>query len=294
MTRRVSLSGLALGAVVLLLGLILAGGASAKDKRYKDEIFKVSKKTEITYGSAPVGDYGEAEDLKLDLFKPKRDKVKKRAAVIWVHGGGFASGDKSFGPAPQLAKKFARMGYVTASINYRLLVPGGCTGANVTAACYDAAVEGTHDAQAAVRWLRANAKQLRIDKKRIGIGGESAGAIISCGVAVLADQPGSSGNPGPSSAVRGFVSISGGLPGGLFVDESTAPGILFASTGDPIVPYSWSVETRDVMRSFGVSSQLVSFDSDVHVPWDQFRSTIEKKSAKSLFKNLDLKGAQGA
>ena len=95
-----------------------------------------------------------------------------------------------------------------------------------------------HDAQAAIRYLRANAKAYGVDKRRIAIGGASAGAIISCGVAALAAEPGTSGNPGPSSAVQGFVSISGGMPGGAFVDARTAPGILFASTRDPIAPYS--------------------------------------------------------
>jgi len=69
------------------------------------------------------------------------------------------------------------------------------------------------------------------------------------GVAVLSADPGESGNPGVSSAVQGFVSISGGLPGGIFVDENTAPGLLFASTDDPIVPYSWSVRRATRWRA---------------------------------------------
>lgn len=199
-----------------------------------------------------------------------------------MHGGGFGYGDKSEGTSPTLAEEFAQKGYVTASINYRLLAPGGCTGANITAECYNAAIEGTHDAQAAVRFLRAKAKKYGIDKKRIGIGGESAGAIISSGVGVLSADPGNSGNPGPSSAVQAFVSISGGLPGGLFVDANTAPGILFASTQDPVVPYSWSPETVDKMKSFGVPAKLTTFESNVHVPFEEFGSKIRKQSTKFL------------
>jgi predicted esterase len=285
---------LKLTALFALLAMLFAPQASAAgDTRYKDEIFKkVKTKTDIVYGNA-AGSNGEPQDLKLDLFEPKGDEINKRPAVIWVHGGGFGFGDKADGPSPILAKEFARRGYVTASINYRLLAPGGCTGANITPECYSAAIEGTHDAQAAVRFLRANAKQYGVDKKRIGIGGESAGAIISCGVGVLSADPGSSGNPGPSSAVQGFVSISGGLPDGVFVDASTAPGILFASTQDPIVPYSWSPETVDKMVSFGVPAKLTTFESTVHVPFDEFRSTIEKQTTKFLYKQLDAAGAKG-
>jgi acetyl esterase/lipase len=281
-------------ALVIAVGLVAAAQASAStDTRYKDEIFKVSTKRDLTYGSGAIGDAGERQDLKLDLFRPKRDEVKKRPVTIWVHGGGFGFGDKADGPSPILAKKFARMGYVTASINYRLLAPGGCTGANVTPQCYSAAIEGGHDAQAAVRYLRAKAKKYGIDKKRIAIGGESAGAIISAGVAALSADPGSSGNPGYSSTVQAFVSISGGLPGALFVDANTAPGILYASTQDPVVPYAWSSETYDKLLSLGIPAKLTTFESNVHVPFEQYRSTIEKQSTNFLYREFDLARAQG-
>jgi len=278
--------------VFAVLGLLLAASATAGEKRYRDKIFKVTVKRGIVYGSGVIGTYGEREDLALDLYKPKRDKVKRRPVAVWVHGGGFAFGDKGSGPSAQLARRFARMGYVTVSINYRLLVEGGCSGATgIAIECYRAAIEGTHDAQAAVRWLRANAKRLRVDPKRIGIGGESAGAIISAGVGVLSAQPGESGNPGFPSDVGASVSISGGLPGGLFVDDETAPGIMFASTGDPIVPYVWSVETFDAMTALGIPAKLTTFESNVHVPWEQYRALITKQARNFLYRQLDLADA---
>ena len=292
MTSRAAAPGrilTALANVALALLLIVPATGVAGEKRYKDELFRASVTRDVTYGNA------DGQDLRLDLYRPKGDEIKKRPAVIWVHGGGFGFGDKGWSPSPELAKRFARMGYVTASINYRLLAPGGCSGAaGVTPECYNAAIEATHDAQAAVRFLRANRKLYGLDGKRIGIGGESAGAIVSCGVAVLEDDPGSSGNPGPSSAVRGFVSISGGLPGGLFVDANSAPGLLFASTGDPIVPYDWSVETLDALRSYGVEARMTTFESDVHVPFAQYRETIERRATKSLYRWLDVADARGA
>ena len=208
--------------IAALLVLALGATAFAKDKRYRDDVFKkVSVTRDITYGQAPADQYGEGEQLKLDLYQPKGDTLTRgRAVLIFAHGGGFTGGDKSEGPAPELAREYAKKGYVTASINYRLNGPTtGCTGANgVTPECYAAAIDAVHDGQAAVRWFRVNSRDYGIDKKRIAIGGESAGAILACGVGVLEDDPGSSGNAGPSSAVQSVVSISGGLPGGLFVD----------------------------------------------------------------------------
>jgi dipeptidyl aminopeptidase/acylaminoacyl peptidase len=278
--------------------LAIATTAMAKhQKRYRDDVFKrVSVTRDIQYGQAPADQYGEGEQLKLDLYQPKGDTATKRPVLIFAHGGGFTAGDKSSGPSAILAKEFARKGYLTASINYRLDGPStGCTGANgVTPECYAAAIEAVHDGQAAVRWFRINAKDLGVDKRRIAIGGESGGAILACGVAVLSADPGSSGNPGPSSAVQSFVSISGGLPGGLFVDAKTAPGILFASTEDPVVPYQWSVDTRDKMASFGVPAKLTTFQSNVHVPFAQYGDVIEKQSTKFVYTQMDLIDAQGA
>jgi dienelactone hydrolase len=293
MRTRITLTVLIASLLVLALG---ATAFAKGDKRYRDDVFKkVSVTRDITYGQAPADQYGEGEQLKLDLYQPKGDKLTRgRAVMIFAHGGGFTGGDKSEGPSATLAREYAKKGYVTASINYRLNGPStGCTGANgVTPECYAAAIDAVHDGQAAVRWFRVNAKDLAIDKKRIGIGGESAGAILACGVGVFEADPGSSGNAGPSSAVQSVVSISGGLPGGLFVDSNSAPMILFASTGDPVVPYSWSVETRDALTNYNVTAKLTTFQSSVHVPFDEFGAKIEKQSTKFVYKQLDLKNAR--
>jgi acetyl esterase/lipase len=293
---RTRLRAIRIIALVALLALAFASVAEAKnDKRYRDDMFKVAVKRDLVYGNAVTDPaYGEREDLLLDLYKPMKDKMKRRPAVVFIHGGSFCCGDKTSPPEPQLAKGFARMGYVAVSINYRLLVDKPCSAANgIPLDCFSAAIQDTHDAQAAVRWLRANAKRLKVDPKRIAASGSSAGAIIASGVGVMEDDPGESGNPGFPSDVGAFVSISGGLPDGLFVDENSAPGLLFASTGDPTVPYDWSVQTRDALVESGVTAKLTTFDSSVHVPFQEFRKKIEKQMRNFLYRELDLKRAVG-
>lgn len=276
--------------VCAAIALVGAAPASAA-KRYREPVFgQVKARTDLVYGSAPVD--GQPQELKLDLYKPNGDRARKRPALIWVHGGGFANGDKARGPSPAMADYYARRGYVTASINYRLLSDDGCTGAGtIPADCYAAAIEATHDAQAAVRWFRVNARKYRIDKARIGIGGESAGAIISCGVAALSASPGESGNPGPPSAVGAFASISGGLPGATFVDQNTAPGILFASADDALVPSQWSEDTYDRLTSLGIPAQLTVFPGDVHVPFAEHGAEIQAQTTQFLYEQLDLANA---
>jgi predicted peptidase len=294
---RTRLTFVVLLTAALVLGL--AGIASAKHaKRYKDDVFKKVKITrDITYGQAPPDAYNETgEALKLDLYQPKGDTATKRPVVIFAHGGGFTGGDKSSGPSAVLAKEFAKKGYLTASIAYRLNGPAtGCTGANgVTPDCYAAAIDAIHDGQAAVRYFRANAKDLGVDKKRIAMGGESAGAILSCGVAAFNEDVGTSGNPGPSSAIQSFISISGGIPGALFVDDQTAPGILFSAKDDPVVPYQWSVDMFDKLSSLGIPVKLTSYETGGHVPFAQYGDQMEKQSTKFIYTQMDVIDAQGA
>ena len=207
---------------------------------------------------------------------------------MWVHGGSFSGGDKGSGPSPVLANRFAQFGYVTVSINYRLTSPA-CT-ANLAANCTVAALNAQHDAQAAVRWLRANAATYGVDPTRIGIGGESAGAITATLVGLHSEDPGDSGNPGFSSTVGAFQSLSGGLPGGLFASAGDAPGLLFHGTADTVVPFQWSVDTSNAMLSAGVPAIFEPIAGAGHVPFSQ---TIIDQSDYFFYDFLDLANAQG-
>jgi predicted esterase len=281
-------------AIVAFAGCTVPQPPGAGTVRYRDQVFSnVTVTPNLQYGSAPDIN-NQPEALTLDLYRPTGDTNASRPAVIWAHGGGFCCGDKSSADIPALANYFAERRYVAVSINYRLLAPSGCSGANgVTTQSYNAALAAQHDGQAAVRWLRANAATYGIDPTRIAIGGESAGAIIATAAGVHFDDPGTSGNPGYSSAVRAWVSISGGLPAGLFVDSSDAPGLLFSGTADPIVPYTWSVQTAGAMLHAGVPAFLETLPGAGHVPWGQYSDQFETQSDYFLYDFLDLAHASG-
>jgi acetyl esterase/lipase len=291
---------LVLAGVVTAAALLIACTPSAVARpdgtgplRYRDEVFSsVTKISDLQYGSAPDLANNPVA-LKLDLYEPTGDAAAKRPAVIWVHGGGYFAGDKRVGPAATLSTMFAKLGYVAVSINYRLLAPARCdAGGGVVSACFSAAVEAVHDGQAAVRWLRANAAAYRIDPARIGIGGESAGAITATGVGLSADRPGDSGNPGYPSDVGAWVSISGGVPGGIFVDSSDTPGFLFSGTADSTVPYQWSVETATAMENAGVPVVFKTLEGAAHVPWGQYEDLFESQSNYFFYEFLRLDQAE--
>jgi acetyl esterase/lipase len=110
---------------------------------------------------------GGGRSLALDLYRSKEPGAKPRPAVVLVHGGGWCRGDKGqvFG-----AVALVNRGFVVVSAEYRL----------AHEAPFPAPVE---DIKCAVRWLRAQAKEYRVDPDRIGVWGSSAGGQIALMVA---------------------------------------------------------------------------------------------------------------
>jgi acetyl esterase/lipase len=292
-SRRLAALAALLVAVVGVTGCAIVRPPGDEPLRYRDQVFTdVTITRDLQYGSATNVE-GETEALLLDLYQPAGDTATRRPAVIWVHGGGFCCGDKASGPSPDQATKFARLGYVTASINYRLSAPNGCTGTGFGGECAAAVFDAQHDAQAAVRWFRANADTYGIDPTRIAIGGESAGGITATMVGLRQNDAGESGNPGFSQEVRAFASISGGIIGGFFVDERDAPGIFFHGTADRTVPYSWSYDTVLALRAAGKLPFMERYEGAGHVPYAQFGAQIFTHTSYYFYWALDLAHADG-
>jgi acetyl esterase/lipase len=258
--------------------------------RYRDEIFASTTKTaDITYGSA-VDQQGQTVTLKLDVYRPAGDTVTKRPIVIWVHGGSFRGGDKTSPELVDEATTFARKGYVTASINYRLSSTG-CGGSAPVAQCVTAINQAREDAQAAVRFFRAHPGTYGVDPTRIAIGGSSAGAITALNVGYQPDHPGSSGNPGFSSAVGGALSLSGAVIFTGEVGPGDAPALLFHGTEDALVPYQWAVDTVDAAHDDGLRAYLITWEGAGHVPYSGHRDEILHLSTNFVYRTLDAGNA---
>jgi dienelactone hydrolase len=277
-------------AIALITGCTLPRPPGDSPLRYRDQTFSaVSLTSDLQYGTAPDANNNPVA-LKLDLYQPTGDTETLRPALVWVHGGSFSGGDKTNFVPTDVANTFAKMGYVVVSINYRLLGSGCVANPNN---CTLAALEAQHDAQAAVRWLRANAATYKIDASRIGIGGESAGAITATLVGLHSEDPGTSGNPGFDSTVDGFVSVSGGLPNGVFASSGDAMGLLFHGTADGTVSPNWSIQTEVAMLNAGVPAWLQLQSGAGHVPWVQYRSLYLEQADYFLYMALDLAHAHG-
>jgi predicted esterase len=285
-------------AALVLAGCMVPKPPGAAPLRYRDPVFaNITQIASIQYGMAPDVN-GNPVALMLDLYEPAQDRVTRRPAIVWVHGGGYCCGTAFSSTATTLAKEFAHHGYVTVSIDYRQLVPGGCSVIDdtLTPACEAAAVAAEHDAQAAVRWLRANATMYGIDPNRIGIGGESAGAITATLVGLDPQDPGDSGNPGYSSTVNAFMSLSGGVQDGKFTaGPGDAPGLLFSGTADTTVPFAWSVKTALVMLQHHVPAFMEPLADAGHIPYyPPYQAQIDSQSDYFFYDFLDAADAQGS
>lgn len=254
--------------------------------RYRDEVFtSVSVTSGLTYGSA-TNAAGSVQDLKLDLYQPTGDAVAARPAIVWVHGGSFRTGSRTSPELVDQATVFSKKGFVNVSISYRL-DPVGCSAANPGASCITAMRNAKEDAQAAVRWLRANAAAYRIDANRIAIGGTSAGAITALHVGADEDAPGSSGNPGYPSNVRAAVSLSGARLFGV-PEPDDAWVLMFHGTADVVVPYSSAVSTANVLEDAGVQVSRTDWVGAGHTPYAANRTQILTETTNFLWWSMNL------
>jgi predicted esterase len=286
--RRISAVIFAALLVLLLAGCDLRLVAPAGDVpvRFRDEVFSgVSVTSNIPYGSA-VNSSGATQQLLLDMYQPTGDTWSSRPAIVWVHGGSFSSGSKTSPELVDQANVFAKKGYVNVSISYRL-TPGGCSASAPTGNCVTAITNAKHDAQAAVRFLRANATAYGIDPARIAISGTSAGAITALNVGYDSTDVGGSGNPGYPSNVRAAVSFSGARILGT-VDAADPPALLFHGTADVIVPYAWAQSTVAQANEGGRLAYLTSWDGAGHVPYGPNRSQIILETTNFLYWTMAL------
>lgn len=117
--------------------------------------------------------YGEHERHVFDVYMAKPEGESPTPLMIWIHGGGFRSGDKSQGAS--FAKNFTDKGISYITLNYRLSHQA------IAPACF-------HDCARALQFIRRNAKKWNIDKTRIAVGGGSAGSGLAQWLAFTPDR----------------------------------------------------------------------------------------------------------
>ncbi len=216
-----------------------------------------------------IGDH----TLKLNIYQPKNIE-KPRPVLIFIHGGGWRKGNKE--DYLLYLIEFAKRGYITASISYRL------TGE----ALYPAAVE---DVKCAVRWIRSHANDYLIDPDKIAVIGGSAGGHLAMMIGYSSDVPeldGLCNTDSVSSHVQAVVNLYGptdltteyarthkttinffgqsyeaiphiykqGSPGS-HITADDPPTLIFHGTIDELVPVSQSDSLEIWLKKAGVDCE---------------------------------------
>jgi acetyl esterase/lipase len=271
---------------------------------------EISVEEGITYGKS-----GDTE-LKLDMARPEGNGPFP--AIVFIHGGGWHQGSRQ--EYRGQIEEGAKRGYVAVTISYRLMQFDESQKETTTATpIFPAQI---HDAKAAIRWLRANAKQYRVDPDRIGVTGASAGGHLSLLVGLTdpaSGLEGDSGNPDQSSRVQAVVNVfgptdmancfekslgawvvrlfMGGTPAEVGERYQVASPLTYVSKDDPpvltlhgdqdaIVPVEQARVMDEKMKATGASHTLVVFEGQGHGFGGEYQQKAEKATWDFFDKHL--------
>lgn len=254
-----------------------------------------------------------------------------RPAIVFLHGGGFVTGNKSQESTKAFAQLLASTGYVVFSIDYRLMSePATFTVLGMTEL---PVLQAVADARAAVRFVRSKAHEWNIDTNRIAIGGTSAGAITSLALGYVREyrddhknnysipECNSDSLPHASSkcqhsTVNGVLSISGALSSdALFCNKgpqscwiTSPPGpdhtdsaergdvslVMVHGTADKVVPFENGERVYHHAQKQNIHATMHELEGLGHVPWMNLTQggDQQKQWMKSLAMMLNIRSSR--
>ncbi|WP_302558008.1 alpha/beta hydrolase [Holdemania filiformis] len=162
--------GLFIFLCIIAFLLSFVGSAIFKITYTPREMRKYTVKWSDEIGKAyPDLSYGEGAANKFDLYVPTDDSKDTYGLIVYLHAGGFTSGDKS--DDAKMLQWLCSLGYVTAGINYTLAFSEENPNANI----YTQSMEIKESLPSIIK--EAEALGYNID--RMAISGGSAGGCLA-------------------------------------------------------------------------------------------------------------------
>ena len=156
-----------------LRGGLASGTVEEKRTAYRANVVRAGEPELVNFiedGTVP----GPAGDIPIRIYRPNADVSDHLPVVLYLHGGGFLSGDlDTHDPVCRLLANHVPA--VVIAVNYRLAPEHP----------YPAAAA---DSFAVLRWLAASGSSIGGDTSRIAVVGDSAGGNLAAVLALMARE----------------------------------------------------------------------------------------------------------
>lgn len=236
--------------------------------RYLEQVFADVEMTGGIVYRQTTDSQGRAVDLALDVYQPAGDTETRRPAVMLMFGGYFGSGSRE--QLSDLAKSFARRGFVAFAIDYRIRPEifsdtPGCI--PVGGACLDpeqlfgAISDARDDGRAALTFIQDHADEYGIDARAVSAMGWSAGAITALNLAHhLGEDDPTSGVPAAAISMAGLLLAD--------VQPDDPPSLMFAGNHDSLLPFTAQASGCASIRAGGATCDFVGYAAQQPLPAD--------------------------
>jgi uncharacterized repeat protein (TIGR03803 family) len=216
----------------------------------------------------------DGQELKAHIHHPEKKISDPGPGILWFHGGGWESGSPEY--LHPHAAYFARLGYLSVNVEYRLAGAG-----NTLFDCLE-------DARDAFYWMVENADTLGLAPDKIIVAGESAGGHLAASVGMIPDSR-SSGIPDPQPVPKAIVLLNAitdltSIPWAMqkpgltpddealgqsispqyHLDAADPPVLLLHGKMDGVVPPSQSSDFAEGLHARGVPAKLRLWDETDH------------------------------
>lgn len=179
----------------MALGVLILFVLPSQGQRYMNEQFSsvsVTSEVEFSQNITILTGVASIDTLYMDVYEPVGDSVAERPLILILHSGFFLP--KGINGAPfgtrqdsifvEMGTRLAKMGYVYASIDYRLgWNPISSDGETLTRTFLEAIYRGVQDASHGVKFFKNNYTSLGntfgIDTNKIVVGGFGEGGTIA-------------------------------------------------------------------------------------------------------------------
>ena len=209
-------------------------------------------------------------DLKMSIIYPDDYKKGKRyPAVVFFFGGGWNSGNVH--QFKQHCHFLASKGLIAMTANYRVKSRNNST-----------PFDAVEDAKSAIRWIRENAKELGVNKRKIVAAGGSAGGHLAACTAQIPGYDAANENTKISSKPNALVLFNPvvntmkeriakrlgdkaeSISPSHHVMPKLPPTLIFHGTSDKTVPFETITDFQSKMETAGNTCYVVPFEGQGH------------------------------